>query len=205
MRNVRIPVLLVLAAAAIAWAAARPTELAAEHGRRGFERILLEDDCDTTDPTWDNADGSEGCELKKGTVTRAAFMFYSFWTPPTATTPAGPPAGTPLARAVIGHPSWRNDPGYLAVEAGQRLRVLNAGGRGHTFTPVENFGGGFVPPLSFGLTQAPECAAIASDPSQVIAPGSRAIVTDLTAGDHRFQCCIHPWMRTLVKVESSPE
>jgi plastocyanin len=161
----------------------------------------LEDDCDTNDATWDNADGTEGCQLRKGTVTRAEFMFYSFWTPAVGMTPPGPPPGTPLARAVIGHPSWRNDPGYLVVEAGERLRVLNGGGRGHTFTPVVDYGGGFVPPLSFGLTQAPECAAIAADPTKVVAPGSRVLVTDLAPGDHKFQCCIHPWMRTLVTVE----
>lgn len=205
MRNIRVPVLLALAMAVIAWGVAQPLGLAAEHGRRGIERVLLEDDCDTNDATWDNPDGSEGCELKGGTVTRAEFMFYSFWTPPGPTSPPGPPPGTPLANAVIGHPSWRNDPGYLAVEPGQRLRVLNAGGRGHTFTSVANFGGGFVPPLSFGLTQAPECAAIAGDASQVIAPGARAVVTNLMTGEHKFQCCIHPWMRTLVKVEASKE
>jgi plastocyanin len=115
--------------------------------------------------------------------------------PPTA------PAATPLASAVIGHPSWRIDPGYLLLAPGDDLKVINAGGRGHTFTEVASFGGGFVPALRFGLAQAPECAAIAADPTKVVAAGGRTDVTGLAAGLHQFQCCIHPWMRALVKVE----
>jgi hypothetical protein len=200
MMKLRVPLFLLLAIGLIG-SAAGPIGAAAEHERRRVERIFLEDDCDTDDPAWDNADGSEGCFLKRGTVTRAEFNFYSLWRPPTPTAPAGPPQGTPLANAVIGHPSWRNDPSYLVVTEGTRLRVQNEGGRGHTFTEVASFGGGFVPPISFGLAPAPACLNIASDPTQIIAPGDRTSVSDLTTGTKHFQCCIHPWMRTLVKVE----
>jgi plastocyanin len=199
MRSVRVPAVL-LVGLGIAWAVSYPIEVAAN---RGVVRIALEDDCDTTDTAWDNA-GVEGCELKHGTVTRAEFNLFSVLTPGTGTPPGPPtaPAGTPLAAAVIGHPSWRFDPGYVAIEAGQRLRVKNEGGRGHTFTEVASFGGGFIPPLRFGLTPAPNCLAIAADPTQVLAPGSRIDVSELTPGNHQFMCCIHSWMRTLVKVEA---
>jgi hypothetical protein len=30
--------------------------------------------------------------------------------------------------------------------------------------------------------------------------GGKSVVEGLAPGDHKFQCCIHPWMRTLVKV-----
>jgi plastocyanin len=196
MRNIRVLAFLLLGAGFALWAALSPTQVDANNG---VVRIALEDDCDTNDPAWDNADGSEGCVLRGGTVTRAEFNFFSVQTPGT---PPGPPAGTPLAAAVIGHPSWRFDPGYVAVEAGQRLRVKNEGGRGHTFTEVASFGGGFVPPLRFGLTPAPACLAIATDPTQVLAPGDRAEVSGLTPGTHQFQCCIHSWMRTVVKVSA---
>jgi plastocyanin len=195
MRNVRVLVVLLLAAGFAMWTALSPIQVDANNG---VVRIALEDDCDTNDLAWDNADGSEGCVLKGGTVTRAEFNFFSVLTPGT---PPGPPAGTPLAAAVIGHPSWRFDPGYVAVDAGQRLRVKNEGGRGHTFTEVASFGGGFVPPLRFGLTPAPACLAIAADPTQVLAPGARTEVSGLAPGTHQFQCCIHSWMRTVVKVE----
>jgi hypothetical protein len=58
------------------------------------------------------------------------------------------------------------------------------------------FGGGKVPPLNQGLVVAPECPA-----STNIDPGGSAEVSGLTVGNHRFQCCIHPWMRALIKVK----
>ena len=195
MRSIRVPVVVLFGAVLAAWVTLNPIELTAN---RGVVRIALEDDCDTNDPTWDNA-GVEGCEIKHGTVTRAEFNFFSVQTPGM---PPGPPAGTPLAAAVIGHPSWRFDPGYVAAGAGQRLRIRNEGGRGHTFTEVASFGGGFVPALRFGLTPAPNCLAIAADPTQVLAPGDGTEVSGLTPGTHQFQCCIHSWMRTLVKVQA---
>jgi len=83
------------------------------------------------------------------------------------------------------------------IKLGQSLVVRNAGGRPHTFTRVENFGGGKAPnpALSKGLVQAPECP-----PSVNIAAGGRTVVSGLSAGSHRFQCCLHPWMRAIVEV-----
>jgi hypothetical protein len=47
------------------------------------------------------------------------------------------------------------------------------------------------------LIQAPECVnSSATD----VPPGTTLQVTGLGEGNHRFQCCIHPWMRTLIKV-----
>jgi plastocyanin len=102
---------------------------------------------------------------------------------------------SPLSAAVIGHEAWRNDPPYLQVHTDQDVKVTNRGGRVHTFTEVAEFGGGRVPPLNQGLVPAPECATAANMP-----PGATAEVTGLSAGNHRFQCCIHPWMRAVVKV-----
>jgi hypothetical protein len=84
------------------------------------------------------------------------------------------------------------------------VKVKNEGGRLHTFTKVVDFGGGRIPPpggtnLNFGLNTAPECIDT-SLPSTDVAPGDSIKVTRLSAGNHRFQCCIHPWMRTLIKV-----
>jgi plastocyanin len=75
------------------------------------------------------------------------------------------------------------------------VKVTNRGGRVHTFTEVAEFGGGRVPPLNQGLVPAPECATATNVP-----PGTSQEVTGLGPGNHRFQCCIHPWMRALVKV-----
>ena len=150
-----------------------------QHGSR---HVSILDDCDPTDPSW-NATG--GCVLRGGAVTEAEF---------------GVLLASPLATAVIGHPAWRNQPSYLRVRAGTSVTVTNEGGRLHTFTPVAEYGGGRVPPLNMGLTPAPECAPATPDPHQVAA-GETLQINNLAAGNHRFQCCIHPWMRALIKVE----
>jgi plastocyanin len=87
------------------------------------------------------------------------------------------------------------------VEVGKTIRVKNEGGRDHTFTEVAAFGGGKVPPpgagLNEGLVTAPECPTSINIP-----PGGSARVSNLASGDHRFQCCIHPWMRALITVKA---
>ena len=77
------------------------------------------------------------------------------------------------------------------------MRVTNEGGRVHTFTEVAAFGGGRVPPLNIALSPAPECPA-----SVNVVPGERIQLNLLALGIHRFQCCIHPWMRAVVTVHS---
>ena len=113
---------------------------------------------------------------------------------------------SPLAANVVGHPAWQFSPGYISVPAGQTVRVTNAGGEGHTFTEVTDFGGGFVPLLNGSidapagtvpLVEAPACAALPAP----LAPGDTVQIKGLSPGVHKFQCCIHPWMRAVVDVE----
>jgi hypothetical protein len=138
----------------------------------------VKDDCDPGDPNW-NIVG--GCHQHRGNVSFAEFNGEN---------------DSPLAAAVIGHQAWRNDPTYLVIGPGQRVQVRNVGGRPHTFTEVANFGGGVVPPLNEGLIPAPECPE-----SVEVPPGGRDQVSGLALGNHRFQCCFHPWMRALIKVK----
>jgi plastocyanin len=146
-------------------------------------RVKILDDCDPRDPAWVP---TGGCTLKEGDVTLEEFNAE---------------LRSPLADAVIGHQAWQNDPTYLKIEVGETVRVKNAGGRLHTFTEVENFGAGRIPnpALNFGLDPAPECTN-PDLPSTDVAPGDTLKVKGLSLGNHRFQCCIHPWMRTLIKV-----
>jgi len=112
---------------------------------------------------------------------------------------------SPLAANIIGHPAWNVAPGYVSISAGQTVRVTNAGGEGHTFTEVAAFGGGFVPFLNgvggpagtVPLVQAGSCLAS----PVVVNPGNTIQIKGLSHGVHRFQCCIHPWMRAVVDVE----
>lgn len=152
------------------------------------KRIAIRDDCDPNDPTWAP---TGGCTLEEGDVNRAEFNAESDLT------------SGPLAASVIGHQAWRNDPSYLKIEEGETVKVRNKGGRGHTFTEVANFGGGRVPPLNKGLTPAVECQNPATSP--VLPPGARTEINGLSVGNHRFQCCLHPWMRAIVKVKAEED
>ena len=187
MRRLRISALVACGVCALLAIDAGPRLAAADGGAK----IAVTDDCDP------NADwGPGGCLREEGSVTRAEFRAFTF-SPLIPIDPAAP-------RVPVGHPSWRIAPGFLALEQGQRLRVANTGGRGHTFTEVVDYGGGFIAGLNGtptpAIAVAPECAAIATDPTAVIAPGAMTEITGLSVGNHKFQCCIHNWMHADVKV-----
>jgi plastocyanin len=145
-------------------------------------RIAMLDDCDSNDPAWAQFGG---CALRGGSVSVAEFFAE---------------LDSPLSAAVVGHQSWRNSPSYLTIRPGTTVRVVNSGGRPHTFTEVAAFGGGKVPLLNEGLTVAPECPG-----SLDVAPGESIRLSGLGVGNHRFECCIHPWMRALVKVKADDD
>ena len=171
-------------------ATARSTALSAapanasrsDDDRDGVARVAMRDECDPADPGWA---ATGGCLRPRGDVGIAEFRAF---------------VNSPLVVGFVGHSGWRFDPTYLKVATGQPILVTNAGGRGHTFTEVANFGGGRVPPLNAGSPPAPECAA-----APVIAPGAATIVTPNHIGTTRYQCCIHPWMRTVVRTKPHVE
>ena len=87
------------------------------------------------------------------------------------------------------------------MRVGQFLVATNRGGEAHTFTEVEEFGGGIVPQLNdvLGLTTvAPECSQLAG--TDFIAPGASSSEKEEEAGVEKYQCCIHPWMRAQVRI-----
>jgi plastocyanin len=111
-----------------------------------------------------------------------------------------------FAKAAAGapDPNWDFEPDSLTIKTGTPLIVVNQGGEPHTFTPVANFGGGFIAGLNGGQAAVPECAAGFKDVAVArtrILQGSQLQVSGLTKGEHHFQCCIHPWMRVTVKVD----
>jgi hypothetical protein len=148
------------------------------------KKIAVRDDCDPADPAWAP---TGGCTLRGGVVTFAEFG--EFLISPLS-------AGSP-----VGHPAWRMDPTYVRTDSRQTIKVSNEGGRGHSFTEVADFGGGMIPTLNGTLTLAPECAQNVVGPT-LLDPGAKLEVHNLAVGNHKFQCCIHPWMRMLVKVEA---
>jgi hypothetical protein len=98
--------------------------------------------------------------------------------------------------------SWHFEPAPLDIRLGDSFDARNVGGEVHTFTEVEHFGGGIVPllnQLSGTPEPAPECLQLA--PGDFIRPGaSTAPDTPSAAGVEHYQCCIHPWMRTDVRI-----
>jgi hypothetical protein len=120
----------------------------------------------------------------------------------------------PLVNATEGHFNLA----HLNLKAGEQITIRNAGGETHTFTRVERFGGGYIDFLN-GLTgnpdPAPECAQVLPDGTLAPQPesdtnqfveaatteaGPTAGTAALPRGVSRWECCIHPWMRIIIKV-----
>jgi plastocyanin len=155
-----------------------------EHHARVAEVVAL-DECDPA--TFNAALGPDFCK----NVTLGAFTTLSELFGKAA-------AGTP-------DPGWDFEPDTLKVKEGTTVSVVDQGGEPHTFTEVAQFGGGFIPGLNApGENAAPECVGgfsrVAVAKTRIL-QGSTIHVTDLSRGEHRFQCCIHPWMRMKVEVK----
>jgi plastocyanin len=148
-------------------------------------QVIALDECDPT--TFNAALGPDFCK----NVTLGAFTTLSDL----------------FAQAAAGHPDpkWDFEPDTLKVKQGTPLSVVDQGGEPHTFTEVAKFGGGFIPGLNApGEDAAPECVGGFSHVAVArtrILQGSSVKVSDLSKGEHRFQCCIHPWMRVKVEVK----
>ena len=149
---------------------------------QGDKKIRLLDDCD---PATFNAVLGDGACIGNGHTTFAEFI-------------------EELEETQDVH-AWRNQPSNMHLNVGRDTLIENRGGEVHTFTPVAEFGGGFVNELngiSGNPVPAPEClnfGAIVFIPAGGVEPGPTA-GSDLSVGSHKFQCCIHPWMRTVIDV-----
>ena len=143
------------------------------------QAIRLDDQCDAE--TFNAAVGAGTCVTPNGGVTFSKFVALL-----TQTQSVG---------------AWRITPTVLDVEEGTTLPVLNAGGEVHTFTEVEEFGGGIIPflnDLSGAGDITPECAFLHG--SDGLQPGTTVQHTFDEEGVEKYQCCIHPWMRQVVHV-----
>ena len=149
-------------------------------GSGKIQNLELRDDCDSTSF---NANIGAGACTRRGSVTFDRFI-----------------ADLTKDRFVG---AWKNNPDQFNGKPGTSIDVSNIGGETHTFTQVATFGGGFVPllnQLSGNTTVAAECADI--NPATIVPSGGHLHGGALAAGTYRFQCCIHPWMRTTVTIKS---
>jgi len=145
----------------------------------GIERVVsIFDACD---PTTFNAVLGAGACTRNGGVSFQAFIDML-----TTHQTAGP---------------WHFAPNVLTMKEGQKLVAVNNGGETHTFTEVEEYGGGIVPSLNqlSGNPQvAPECTQL--KPGDFLPPGARSSEVTDESGVEKYQCCIHPWMRAEVRI-----
>ena len=149
---------------------------------QGDKKIRLLDDCD---PVTFNAVLGPGACVGNGHTTFEEFI-------------------AELAATQDAH-KWRNQPSQMLLNVGRPTLIENVGGEVHTFTPVAEFGGGFVTALngiSGNPVPAPECFNFGS--ITFIPPGGTedgpTAGSDISVGTHKYQCCIHPWMRTVIEV-----
>ena len=97
--------------------------------------------------------------------------------------------------------AWHFAPPTFNASVGQTIVARNNGGEVHTFTEVKEFGGGLVPflnDLSGNPDEVAECKAL--EPDDFVTPGTTYQASISLPGTHKFQCCIHPWMRSVVSV-----
>ena len=152
---------------------------------QGDKKIRLLDDCD---PVTFNAVLGDGACIGNGHTTFDEFI-------------------AELAATQDAH-KWRNQPSNMLLNVGRPTLIENVGGEVHTFTPVAEFGGGFIPDLngiSGNPVPAPECLNIPAlnfIPAGGTEQGPTAGSSELPVGSHKFQCCIHPWMRTVIDVQA---
>jgi plastocyanin len=150
-------------------------------GGTGLRIIKMMDQCDPA--SFNAALGPDTCVGNKGGVPLDTFLRV-------------------LGRT--GHfGAWHFAPGQVRLQEGQVFQAVNHGGEVHTFTEVDEFGGGFVEELnqlSGNLEPAPECNLTALGPDDFIPPDGASEPEAEESGTHHYQCCIHPWMRADVIV-----
>lgn len=96
--------------------------------------------------------------------------------------------------------AWNFAPRQVRLRDGEAFQAENRGGEEHTFTEVDEFGGGFIQllnDLSGNPVPAPECL---SPDLELIPAGGVSDSETEEPGIHHYQCCIHPWMRVDVVV-----
>lgn len=98
----------------------------------------------------------------------------------------------------FGHSAWRFSPAHRTLRPGDVLHLDNRGGETHSFTEVAAFGGGIVPPLNAVFPPGTPLAVPIGDP-RFLPAGGELEFGGLSAGTHRFECLIHPWMEATIE------
>jgi hypothetical protein len=146
--------------------------------RDGGQVIEIQDRCDPA--TFDAALQDPNACVRDGGTTFADFLAEF------------------LDKGSVGH--WRFHPDETQIRAGRSLLARNVGGEFHTFTRVARFGPGCIPLLNQGQALPAFCDDPAVFPGTGVPAGGARTVAGLAPGTYKFQCLIHPWMRSVVTV-----
>src|SRR5262245_20493867 len=136
----------------------------------GTRIIRIQDQCDPE--TFDAVFGDGTCVSSHQGVTLEHFM------------------NEPLHTQRAGR--WMFRPRQVNITEDQQFQAQNNGGEVHTFTEVDEFGGGFIPELndaSGNPVPAPECIALTQKPGfpvidELIPPGGKSEAEDEEPGTH---------------------
>ena len=152
-------------------------------GASGRNEISTQDRCDPA--TFNAVLGPGACVAQgRGTVTFPKFL-------------------DKLNAADGGHGAWRFSREDTHIDRGTSLHVANTGGETHSFTEVVSFGAATLPgtePLNAALPAGTPAVVPAPGDPHFLGPGASVDIAALAPGTHRFQCLIHPWMRSVVEV-----
>jgi plastocyanin len=146
--------------------------------------MRLLDQCDK--PSWDV--GFPGlCTVSAGSVTLERFR-------------------ADLAKG--GNNNWWINNRNETINSGDSLQVLNQGGIVHSFTEVQAYGQGIVPEWNTAIKETGQAITVnglpvLQDPAAftTFVPSGTSKDVVPTKGVHKYQCIIHPWMRTVVTVQ----
>jgi hypothetical protein len=110
-----------------------------------------------------------------------------------------------LARGGSG--AWWIRQRAIGLDEGDSIAATNAGGIIHTFTEVNQFGKGCVPEWNQAVKETVDnCAGDAFFTKFIptlVPAGTSSAPEKPAVGVHKFQCLVHPWMRTTVTVAKS--
>jgi plastocyanin len=103
---------------------------------------------------------------------------------------------------------WSFSREETSLDAGGTIELRNDGGEFHTFTPVKDFGNGCIKPLlDNGEPDAVDCADFERLAGETGLPAGASVeLSGFEPGSTvKFQCLIHPWMRSTVTIEGEDD
>ncbi len=90
----------------------------------------------------------------------------------------------------------------ITLDRGDTIQAENVGGIVHTFTEVSKFGKGCIPEWNTAIKETVDNCDFGKFVATIVPQGTSNTAQALSVGVHRFECLVHPWMRTVVTVKN---